>query len=100
MLSADISAAGKPLISSSAQVGVKAYPNPFINYINVNITGGVAGEYKLMLVDAAGKVVWTKNGIKNAGTFQQSINTSNLLRGIYFLKVIQNNTTSVTKLVK
>jgi parallel beta-helix repeat protein len=99
MISANTSAANKPLISST-QVSVKGYPNPFINYIDVNITGGVAGEYKLMLVDAAGKVVWTKSGTKNAGVFKQSINTSNLVRGIYFLKVIQDNTNSVIKLVK
>ena len=87
-------------ITSSTQVGIKAYPNPFANYIEINITGGVAGEYKLMLVDASGRVVWTKSGIKNAGAFQQSVNTSTLERGIYFLKVIQNNTNSVIKLVK
>ena len=85
---------------TSAQVGVKVYPNPFANYIDINITGGIAGKYKLMLVDALGKVVWTKSGIKNAGAFQQSVNTSTLERGIYFLKVIQNNTNSVIKLVK
>jgi hypothetical protein len=87
-------------IASSTQVGVKTYPNPFANYVDVNITGGVAGEYKLMLVDVSGKVLWTKSGIKNAGAFQQSINTSALQRGIYFLKVIQNNANSVIKLVK
>jgi predicted restriction endonuclease len=87
-------------IISSKQIGVAAYPNPLVNSIEINITGGVAGEYKLMLVDASGKGVWTKNGIKNAGDFQQSINTSALKRGIYFLKVIQNNNSSVIKLVK
>jgi K+-transporting ATPase c subunit len=85
---------------TSAQVGVKVYPNPFANYIDINITGGIAGKYDLMLVDALGKVVWIKSGIKNSGAFQQSVNTSTLERGIYFLKVIQNNTNSVIKLVK
>ena len=79
---------------------MKTYPNPFADYIEINITGGVAGQYKLMLVDASGKIVWTKSGIKNAGAFQQSINTSALERGIYFLKVIQNNINSVIKVVK
>ena len=87
-------------ITSSTQVGIKAYPNPFVNNIEINITGGVAGEYKLMLVDALGRVVWTASGNKNAGAFQKSVNTSALERGIYFLKVIQNNTSSVIKLMK
>ena len=85
---------------SATQVVVKAYPNPFIDHIEINITGGVAGEYKLMLIDASGKTVWTAGGIKNAGSFQQSVNTSNLVSGIYFLRITQNNTTSVIKLVK
>ena len=87
-------------IASSTQVGVKAYPNPFGNYIDINITGGVAGEYKLVLADVSGKVLWTTSGIKNAGVFKQTVNTSTFQRGIYFLKVIQNNTNSVIKLVK
>ena len=91
---------GNQIITSSAQVGVKAYPNPFASYVEVNVTGGAAGEYKLTLVDAAGRIVWTKSGTKTAGAFQQTINTSALQRGIYLLKVIQNNTSSVIKLVK
>ena len=87
-------------ITSSTQVGAKAYPNPFTNYIEINITGGVAGEYKLVLLDASGKILGAKSGIKNAGAFQQSINTSTLGKGIYFLKVIQDNANSVIKLVK
>jgi hypothetical protein len=87
-------------IMSSTQVGVKTYPNPFADYIEINITGGVAGKYKVVLVDASGKTVWTKSGIKNAGAFQQSINTSALVSGIYILKVIQNNTYTLIKLVK
>ena len=84
----------------STQVSVKAYPNPFVNNIEINMDGGVAGAYKLILVDASGKVVWIKSGIKNAGFFLQTINTSTLVRGNYILKVIQNNTSSVIKLVK
>ena len=94
-----VDAPGTDLISEP-QVVVKAYPNPFIDHIEININGGVAGEYKLMLVDAAGKIIWIAGGVKNAGSFQQSVNTSNLVRGIYFLRVVQNNTTSVIKLVK
>jgi hypothetical protein len=87
-------------IISSTQISMKAYPNPFTNYVEINISGGVAGEYKLILVDATGKPIWTKSGIKNDGVFQHLVNTSTLTGGTYFLKVIQNNTSSVIKLVK
>jgi parallel beta-helix repeat protein len=87
------------LISNSAQVALKAYPNPFLNSVNVSISGG-AGKYELILVDVSGKVIWNKTGLKSDGAFEQAINTSALQRGAYFLKVIQNNNTSVIKLVK
>ena len=83
-----------------AQIGVKAYPNPIGNSIIINVTGGVAGEYKLLLVDASGNIVWTKRGITNSGSFQQIVNSSALRKGIYILKVIQSNNDSVIKMVK
>ena len=86
-------------IISSNQVDIKAYPNPFADNIIINITGD-AGNYSLMLVDVSGKILWTKSGIKSAGAFQQSVNTSTLQRGVYFVKVIQNNNSSVIKMVK
>jgi hypothetical protein len=84
---------------SSTHICVRAYPSPFTNSIVINITGD-AGKYQLMLIDAAGQIVWTKSGNKNAGAFLQSVNTSTLERGIYILRVIQNNNTSMIKLKK
>jgi hypothetical protein len=88
------------LDNSQLTVSVTAYPNPFTNSIVVSITGGQSGTYDLLLVDALGRTIWQRSGTKNAGTYQQTINTSSLERGIYFLKVIQNNNSSVIKLVK
>lgn len=80
------------------QIGIKVYPNPFVDNIEVTINSEVAGEYKLVLLDVLGRVVWMRSGSKTAGLLQQSINTSALQRGFYFLKVIQNNQQSVIKL--
>jgi Secretion system C-terminal sorting domain len=85
-------------ITATNQFGIKAYPNPFVSSVTVNINGD-AGDYKLMLVDVLGRVIWTKVGTKAQGIFEQSINTSTLLKGIYFLRVIQGNN-SVIKLEK
>jgi len=89
------------LDNSQLKVSATAYPNPFTNSIVVSITGP-SGIYDLILVDALGRTIWTGTGTKNAGTYQQTINTSSLERGIYFLKVIQsnNNNSAVIKLVK
>jgi hypothetical protein len=85
--------------SISASMVIKAYPNPFNSYILVNIPGN-AGNYKLRLLDALGRVVWVKSLAKSAGAYQESINTSTLLKGIYFLSVIENNNKAIIKLEK
>jgi hypothetical protein len=85
------------LLNTSPEI--RAYPNPFVNSINVTIRGN-AGNYKLVLVDVSGKVLWTKTGKKNAGSYRESLNTSALQRGVYFLKIIQGNKSSVFKLEK
>jgi len=86
-------------IDLSNQFELKAYPNPFINSIILHINGN-AGDYKLMLVDAVGKTIWTRVGTKTQGAFDQSVNTSSLQRGVYFFKLIQDNNTSTIKLLK
>jgi hypothetical protein len=87
------------LQSTQLKVGITAYPNPFTNSIVVNITGD-AGSYSLSLTDALGRTILTKKGNKNAGTYQETINTSNVESGIYFLTVIQNNEAATIKMQK
>jgi len=78
---------------------VAAYPNPFASSIKVSITGK-AGPFNLSLVDALGRILWTKSRSKNTGTYQEIINTSSIGKGIYFLRVTLNNKSSIIKLVK
>ena len=87
------------LQSTQSKVAVTAYPNPFTDWIVVSITGD-AGPYSLSLTDALGRTLWTKKSNKNAGTYQETINTSNIESGIYFLTVIQNNKASTIKMKK
>ena len=80
--------------------GVKVYPNPFRNSIQIDVNGGVPSNFKLVLSDASGRIVWTKNVESYNATYHESVNTSNLPIGIYFLSLIRDNKSSVTKLVK
>jgi hypothetical protein len=95
----DIAVDSTASLSSIKGLKVKAYPNPFMNLVTVSINGE-AGNYQLMLIDASGKTLRIENGVKNAGNYNLPINTSSFQRGIYFLKVIQNNKSSVIKLEK
>jgi hypothetical protein len=87
------------LATPQLKIGILAYPNPFTNSILVSITGD-AGSYDLFLTDALGRILIAKKGTKSIGTFQQNLNVSTIERGVYFLKVIQNNKASVIKMVK
>ncbi len=87
------------LLLSQLKTGIAAYPNPFVSSIVVSITGG-AGAYHLLLSDVLGRIIWIRAGTKDAGAHQQTINTSTLEKGIYFLKVVQNSNSSTIKLIK
>ena len=91
--------ANDELLLAQLKVGITAYPNPFTNSIMVTITGD-AGNYNLLLVDAIGRTLWTMKGTKSTGTYRQTINASSMQKGIYFLRVIQNDKSSVIKLEK
>ncbi len=78
---------------------VTAYPNPFINTLNITITGEAA-KYKLIVMNAVGETMLVKVGNKNNGTTQLVIDGSKFSRGVYFLTLIQNNQSSTIKLEK
>jgi hypothetical protein len=96
-------ALAKPLKQQSlenlTELNVSAYPNPFVSSITITLNGE-AGDYKIQMLDALGRVLWTRNGSKNQGYYAQTVNTSSLKKGIYLLKVIQNEKTTLIKLVK
>jgi hypothetical protein len=80
-------------------LSISAYPNPFVNTLTVRVSGP-EGPFSLTLIDAAGRTLWIKNGTKNDGLYEQSINTSDIQRGIYFLTLLQNNQRSTVKVEK
>ena len=88
------------LLGNQVTLGAKVYPNPFRNSIQIDVNGVSASKFKLVLTDASGKVVWTKNVENYSSSYHKSVNTSALPIGIYFLRLIQNNKSTVTKLLK
>ena len=88
------------LNSRQMMPGVKVYPNPFRNSFELDINGGSAKKLKLMLTDASGKIVWSRDVQGYNMSFHESVNTSALPIGVYFLNVIQDSKNSVTKLLK
>jgi len=69
------------------------YPNPTIG--DITIEG--AGVKKIEVINASGKLIMTKE-VK--GGEKNQINIENQARGIYFIKIISTEGTSVKKIIK
>ncbi len=72
--------------------GVMIYPNPASDKINVRVTNGLNNH--LMIYDASGKMVFETNS-ENSFT----IKTTGWGRGIYFVKLINEDGVSTSKIV-
>ena len=82
--------------------GIRVYPNPFNNSINININiGGIFGsKSQLILFDASGKVIWTQKIDAGMDSYHKILNTSSFASGVYFLQLVQGSQSSVIKLLK
>ena len=78
---------------------VKLFPNPTSDNINVILSGVDAGTYTFTLQNVVGQVI--ENRVENiSGEFRTEFNMAGLEKGIYFLKVENNNNeTGVFKVV-
>lgn len=92
----------KPVDVAVAKVSastVQAYPNPFMDYIQVTL-GNAEGRYQIDIVDVNGRVVFTKEGRKNAGYYAENVSTSSFQQGNYFVRVTQGAETKTVKVQK
>jgi len=75
------------------------FPNPATDLINVNISFAKPSDLKIQLVDFTGKLVKEINAGQVKNNFKTCISTSELAKGIYFLKVISGTSTEIKKVI-
>jgi uncharacterized repeat protein (TIGR01451 family) len=76
------------------------YPNPANGQITVQWKGRIAGAVSLRLYDALGKLLYQKEyGMQVSQPFNQVINTSDLLPGLYIITLQIGKDTHSVKLV-
>jgi hypothetical protein len=78
---------------------ISAYPNPSTDNISVELTAQKASHIKLQLVDVTGKLISEVNAGEIQGNYKNTINTTGIAKGIYFLKVIANDAVEIKKIV-
>lgn len=82
--------------SLSSKLMIQAYPNPFNQKLNIEITSFVGG-LKFNMLDISGRVVIKEKEIDNKCF---NIDTKNLPSGVYFLTVCSSNIKVIKKVVK
>jgi Secretion system C-terminal sorting domain len=76
-------------------------PNPFTNQITIDLNIEEATSANLDLSNAVGQTLKSMNlGVKEKGSYQETIETNDLAPGIYFLTLRTQNGTETKKIVK
>jgi hypothetical protein len=75
------------------------YPNPAVDFTNINFTTPNAGKVTITLVDALGRLVHQQNITSKSGLNSLPVNTSSLRNGIYMYTVEYNGKSMTRKLV-
>lgn len=68
------------------------YPSPFTDMLNISGTG----DFDVQILDVSGKLILSKNGVKNSCTF----GLGNYAKGIYFVKLCSNNKMHCLRVIK
>ncbi|MDZ4840260.1 MAG: T9SS type A sorting domain-containing protein [Bacteroidota bacterium] len=85
-------------ITSLTTEDVNVYPNPIVNDVNLSFKLKKKVQLTIYITDANGKVIYTFfNQMANEGVNKFSVSTAGLSSGIYFVTVMADNKTKVTK---
>jgi len=85
-------------VEENAGVSFKAYPNPAVNVLNLDMNFTVGGLTEIDMVDMTGKVVKKiANENYTAGQHSLQLETSDVVNGIYFIRVAINGKTKQYK---
>tara|TARA_B100001079_G_scaffold17366_1_gene13887 strand:- start:718 stop:1296 length:579 start_codon:yes stop_codon:yes gene_type:complete len=74
------------------------YPNPVIDIVNLTFENNFENMFKVEIYDTLGRLSFTQNKFSTGNKL--SINISELERGIYILKLYNNNKISVKRIIK
>lgn len=80
--------------------GIRTYPNPATDFARLEYTVTEKSEVQIEVVDINGKSVKNIQSQKlNPGNYFIDINTNDIPNGIYFIRLLSNNSQTNTKLV-
>jgi len=83
--------------NENISTGNMIFPNPTHDILNINLTNRFTGIVKLTIINLEGRILLQKSMQKLNPFLTTTINTSNLPRGMYFLKICIGFSEVVTK---
>jgi len=86
--------------SIADNVSIKTFPNPVTNTLNLQLDNAQTGNYSTSVYDLNGKVVASQILEINSAAQVATINTANLIPGMYILSVEKDGSRQVTSFIK
>ncbi len=87
------------IIENSLTVSTSIYPNPANNVLNIDITKANFNQLNTTIVDVLGNEVYTSLDALSTNGFHKQINTENLAKGIYFIRLHAGADTFTQKII-
>ena len=79
---------------------INIYPNPTLNYLNINVFSELSGIAELFIVNENGQILYSSNKQVKQGENKYSLNVTNLPSGSYQLVMHSNSKTYSKKWIK
>lgn len=86
--------------NSQLNIDLTLFPNPVQEVLNINLTSEETGEARIELINLSGQILQQSAINLFNGLQTKSIDTSNLLSGIYFLRITNGEKSIVRKISK
>ncbi|HMJ48421.1 MAG TPA: T9SS type A sorting domain-containing protein, partial [Ferruginibacter sp.] len=75
-------------------------PNPVVNDLNISLNGLSKESFTITVSDMTGKTISSQSYNNTAGSKSLQMDMQNMVKGVYVLKVIQNNSVLTQKVMK
>ena len=85
--------------STIKESATDVYPNPATNYITVKFNAVKKSAYQITLSDLQGKILLHIRSVSTTGLNKQSLNVSKFAPGIYMLRVQNENTINIKRIL-
>lgn len=86
--------------SLPADMSIKAFPNPAINNVTLQLNNAQTGNYNVEVFNLGGKVIATEHITVNSSSQSTGINTANWASGTYMISVEKDGARNVIPVVK